>query len=71
MLGEKVTTEITRAKEAQQFNQCKEAAKQGGTVAGNARKDAEQKIGKPVVSSENYLDEAEKEKRKKISKGVN
>jgi len=68
MLGEKVTTEITRTKEAEGFNECKQAAKEGGEVAGNARKDAEKKIGKPIVSDENYLDEPEKEKWKRLPK---
>ncbi len=68
MLGEKVTTEITRSKEADGFGDCETAAKQGGEVAGNARKYAEKKIGKQVSSDENYLNEPEKEKRKKLLK---
>ncbi len=35
MLGEKVTTEITRSKEAKNFPECKTAAREGGGVAGN------------------------------------
>jgi prophage antirepressor-like protein len=66
MLGEKVTTEITKTKDSKGFNECQDSAKQGGEVAGNARKEAEQKIGKPVVSKENYLNESEKDKRKKL-----
>jgi len=65
MLGEKVTTEITKTKDAQGFVPCKTAANEGGEVAGNARKDAEKRIGKPITSKENYLVEPEKEKRKK------
>ena len=68
MLGERVTTEITRVKEADDFDICSTAAKEGGEVAGNARKDAEKKIGRPIVCDENYLDEPEKVKRKRISK---
>ncbi|MBI5881005.1 Bro-N domain-containing protein [archaeon] len=56
MLGERVTTEITRVREAQGFDVCKETAKEGGEVAGNARKDTERRIGKSIVSGENYLD---------------
>jgi len=70
MLGEKVTTEITKAKDAQGLEENKETAKQGGSVAGNARREAEEKIGKPVVSEENYLDEREKNKRKKLEQGT-
>jgi hypothetical protein len=68
MLGEKVTTEITRSKNINGFKNCKYAAKEGGEVAGSARKDAEKKIGKAIISDENYLDEPEKEKRKKLLK---
>jgi len=35
--------------------QNKHAAGAGGTVAGNARRDLEQKSGRKVVTSENYL----------------
>ncbi len=55
MLGEKVATEITVSKDAKGFDECSVAAKQGGEVAGNARKEAEEKIGRSVVSEENYL----------------
>jgi len=63
MLGEKVTTEITKNRDAQYLKECSKAAKNGGQVAGRARIDAEEKIGKPVVSEENYLKEPEKAKR--------
>jgi len=63
MLGERVSTEITRNKDAKGFDENKEAAKEGGEVAGNARKDAERRIGKPVISGENYLSEPEKKKK--------
>ena len=65
MLGEKVTTEITINKDAHGFVECAVATKQGGDVAGNARKEAEKKIGKPIVSEENFLDEPEKLKKKR------
>ena len=67
MLGERVTTEITRSKNAKGLNHCKVAAKEGGEVAGNARKDAEKRIGRSIISDENYLDKPEKEKRKLLS----
>ncbi len=66
MLGEKVTTEITKTKDSKGFEECKDDAKQGGEVAGNARLDAERKIGKSVSSNDNYLDAPEKEKRKRL-----
>jgi hypothetical protein len=55
MLGEASTTEIARRKDAQGFCENRDAAKQGGAVAGNARKELETKTGKPVVSRTNYL----------------
>jgi hypothetical protein len=67
MLGERVTTEITRVRDAQGFGVCKETAKEGGEVAGNARKDTERRIGKSIVSGENYLDAPENEKRRRIT----
>jgi prophage antirepressor-like protein len=63
MLGEKVTTEITKKEDKQGFPECKNAAKRGGKVAGNARKDAEKEIGKSISSNENYLESPEKVKR--------
>jgi hypothetical protein len=55
MLGEAGTTEIARRKDAQGFADNRTAAKEGGTIAGNARKALEAKSGKSVVSKENYL----------------
>lgn len=56
MLGEAGTTEIAKRKDAQGFVGNRNAAKEGGTVAGNARKELEAKTGAPVVSRQNYLD---------------
>ena len=55
MLGEASTTEIARNKNAQGLWENKESAKQGGSVAGKARKDLEKKSGKKVSSKKNYL----------------
>lgn len=55
MLGEAGTTEIARRKDAQGFADNHRAAKEGGAVAGNARKELEAKTGMPVVSRQNYL----------------
>jgi len=65
MLGEASTTEITRVKDAQGFGENKTAAKQGGDVAGNARKELEGKTGKKISTDENYIDTPEKVKRLK------
>ena len=56
MLGEAATTEITKNKDAQGFVENKEAAREGGDVAGKARKDLESRTGKRVVSRRNYLE---------------
>lgn len=58
MLGEASTTEIARRKDAQGFDDNRSAAKEGGAIAGNARKELETKSGKPVVSKANYLSTA-------------
>ena len=50
------------------FKKNKFAAKEGGTVAGIARKELEKRSGENVVSSNNYLEELESVKRKKLSK---
>lgn len=55
MLGEAGTTEIAKRKDAQGFADNRNAAKEGGTVAGNARKELEARTGVPVVSRQNYL----------------
>ncbi|MFH0802156.1 MAG: Bro-N domain-containing protein [bacterium] len=55
MLGEASTTEITRNKDAQGFGQNKTAAHEGGTIAGDARRQLEAKSGRKVVTSKNYL----------------
>lgn len=64
MLGEASTTAIVKTKNPIGFVDNKKVAKQGGDVAGNARKELEQKTGKKVVSKENYLQIPEKAKRR-------
>jgi len=64
MLGEASTTEITRNENALGFNQARSAARRGGSVAGNARKQLENETGKPVISPENYLSSAENRQQK-------
>ena len=64
MLGEASTTKIARNKNAQGVIQNKIIAKEGGKIAGNARKELEQKSGESLVTKENYLEIPEKEKRK-------
>ncbi len=63
MLGEAATTEITRTKDARGFAASKASANEGGTVAGNARRELEKKSGRKVVSRENYLHAPESAQR--------
>jgi uncharacterized protein YdaT len=53
MLAETATTEISQKKKPQGFWPSKVIAKQGGTIAGNARKEIEGKTGKKVISGKN------------------
>ena len=56
MLGERVTTEISKKEDPDTFNKNKNVAKRGGRVAGNARKETEKELGRSVISKQNFLD---------------
>ena len=62
MLGEAASTEITRNKDAQGFDENKTAAREGGTIAGNARRQLEAKSGRKVTTRDNYLTDKPKPK---------
>ena len=68
MLGEASTTEITRKHDAQGFGPNHSAARAGGKVAGNARRDLERKSGRKVATNQNYKQLPEAEVRKRIPK---
>jgi hypothetical protein len=53
MLAEATTTEISKEKKPATLDESKEVAKQGGTIAGNTRKEIEAKTGKKIVSNQN------------------
>lgn len=53
MLAEATTAEISKEKIPKNFVANKTIARQGGEVAGNARKDIEAKTGKKVITSKN------------------
>lgn len=55
MLGEASTTEIARRKDARGFTANRRSAREGGTIAGNARKALEAQTGRSVVSASNHL----------------
>ena len=65
MLGEASTTEIARTRDVQGFPKNKQAAREGGAVAGNARRELEHKSGRKVVTRENYLALAQAAKKAK------
>ena len=67
MLGEASTTAIVKTRNPKGFIENKIVAKQGGSVAGKARRDLEIKAGKKVVSTENYLPQSKKNKQ--LNKG--
>ena len=56
MLAEATTTELTQTLNPHGLEENKEIAKEGGTVAGNARKDIEARTGRSVITQKNSLD---------------
>ena len=66
MLAEATTTEISKQEQTDTFEQNQEIAKQGGEIAGTARRQIERKTGKSVVTAKNAngLLEEQAEKRR-------
>ena len=60
MLAEATTKEISKEKKPKTFSENKVIAKQGGTIAGNTRKEIEEKTGKNVISSLNAKEPGKK-----------
>ena len=54
MLGEASTTEIAKKKDARGFPANQRAARAGGTIAGNARRELESKSGTQVSTKANF-----------------
>jgi hypothetical protein len=67
MLAEATTTEISKEKKPKNFVENKKIAKQGGTIAGNTRKEIEAKTGKKIVTPLNAKTVIEKDIKKQIS----
>jgi len=63
MLGEASTTEIAKNREARGFSQNQKAAKAGGSIAGNARKELETQSGNKISTTANYKALTESNKR--------
>ncbi|MCR4307418.1 MAG: Bro-N domain-containing protein [Candidatus Berkelbacteria bacterium] len=60
MLGEASTTEIHRNEDSKGVIKLKSDAKAGGNIAGGARKNLEKRLRRPVVVSDNFLDQKPK-----------
>ncbi|MCR4734345.1 MAG: hypothetical protein K5829_05015 [Treponema sp.] len=58
MLAEVTTTAISKSKEPETFSENLSVAKEGGSVAKNARSDIEKRIGKSVISPLNSTDKS-------------
>lgn len=56
MLAETATKDIANATHPQGLEENKKVAKEGGSIAGDARKSIEVKTGKPVITSKNAID---------------
>lgn len=56
MLAEATTTEISKTVKPETFNENANVARQGGQVAGNARKEIETKTGRQVITKQNAID---------------
>ncbi|MBW6490378.1 MAG: Bro-N domain-containing protein [Lentimicrobium sp.] len=65
MLAEATTTEISKEKKPKTFEHNKRIARQGGTIAGNTRREIEEKTGKSVVTPQNAK-QLDKKKNKEI-----
>lgn len=55
MLGERTTTEIHKTKDTQGLPRLKDDARAGGQIAGTTRKQIERKLGRSIVSENNFL----------------
>lgn len=60
-LGEAATTEIARTDDVHGMIRNRDAARRGGAVAGQARRQLEEETGRPVVNKTNYLPKKTKE----------
>ena len=54
-LAEVATRELSQQEQPEGFEANKRVAQAGGSVAGNARRDLEQRLGRPVITSQNAM----------------
>ena len=57
MLAEVTTTELSKSRNPQGFDESKKVAREGGEIVGNTRREIESKTGRKVVSAENKLNQ--------------
>ena len=69
MLAEATTTEISKEKQPKGFEASKQIARQGGRIAGNTRKEIEERTGRPVVTSKNARDLLEDSNNEALESG--
>ena len=62
MLGERATTEIHRNEDSCGLPKLKSDARAGGDIAGGARKQLEKRLDRPIVSRDNFLPRARRQK---------
>jgi len=65
MLGERTTTELHRTNDSKGMVRLKDDARVGGSIAGSARKQIERKLGRSIVSENNFLKSKNEKKIKK------
>lgn len=65
MLGERATTEIHRNEDSQGMHKLSADAKAGGDIAGGARQKLEKRLGRSIISGENYLQRPQAKKELK------
>jgi len=70
MLAEATTTEISKEKNPKTFDDNKIIAKQGGTIAGNTRREIEAKTGKKIISPLNAKKLKSKDEMKKLGNKI-
>ena len=63
MLSERSTTEIHRTEDSKGVPKLKSDARAGGKIAGDARKQLEKRIRRPIVSRDNFLGQSKKVKK--------
>jgi hypothetical protein len=56
MLAEATTTEISKARQPETFDESRQIAQEGGSLAGEARRGIEQRSGRPVITQKNAVD---------------